>query len=251
MLLRASVRAPMNARRRIVTARAGFGLLLLAFITLSTSCDSMPLTAPSGSAITLVASANVLSITGSADITALVIEGGLTAGDGETGGTTSSGTGTPVHNGTRVTFLTTLGRIVPAEAETKDGKVTVTLLADGRSGTATITAFSGPAIKTLDVSIGAAAAVRMAVTANPQALPAGGGTTTITARAEDQQGNGVDGVTVSFTTTAGTLSTATRTTDSSGVATTTLTTTQAATVTARAGGATSAITGSVAITISQ
>lgn len=214
----------------------------------SVSCDKMPLTAPSGTAITLVAATNVLPINGSVDITAVLIEGGQ-AIDEDANTTTTNGVGTPVHNGTVVTFLTTLGRIEPAEAKTSGGRVTVKLIADGRSGTATITAISGPAVETVDVSIGAAGAVRMAVTATPQALPGTGGTTTISARAEDQQGNGVAGVVVSFSSTAGTLANSTVTTNQQGVATTTLTTTQAATVTASAGGATSAITGTVAITL--
>lgn len=87
------------------------------------SCSS-PLFAPSGSTVTLVATANSVQANGSMDLVAVVIE--------------SAGTG--VHDGTTVTFLTTLGRIEPAEALTKNGRATVRFIADGRSGTATITA---------------------------------------------------------------------------------------------------------------
>jgi hypothetical protein len=126
----------------------------------------------------------------------------------------------------------------------------VRLIADGRSGTATITAFSGAAIETLEVSIGAAAAERITVTASPQSLPGVGGSTTITGRVEDAVGNGLGGIPVSFSTTRGTLSAPTSMTNDAGVASTVLTTTQEATVTVSAGGGISAdLTGTVVVTL--
>jgi Bacterial Ig-like domain (group 1)/PKD domain len=214
------------------------------------SCNKMPLTAPSGSAITLVASTNTLPVNGSTDITAVVIEGGASSGAG--GATTvTAGAGTPVQNGTQVSFTTTLGQIQPGTAETHDGKAVVTLSGDGRSGTATITAISGAASKTMTVAIGAAGASRIAVTANPEALPATGGTSTIVASVQDAQGNGLLGVPVSFSTSAGTLSATTVVTDAGGNATTQLTTSVAATVTASSGGATAALTGTVNVTLNS
>jgi hypothetical protein len=222
-------------------------LVTLAFLSLAPlSCDKMPLVAPSGTAITLISAANTLAVNGSVDITAVLIEGGAT---GTTDGTVTSGSGTAVHNGTLVTFLTTLGRIEPAEARTQSGRAVVKLIADGRSGIATITALSGASSKTLAVNIGAASATRVVVTANPQSLPATGGTTTIAARVEDAQGNGVLGVPVSYSTTAGTLQTTNVLTNDQGLASTTLTTTQAATITASTGGATAALSATVAITL--
>jgi adhesin/invasin len=228
---------------------------LLAFIGgAGLACDKMPLVAPSGSALTLIASTNVLPVNGSADITAIVIEGGQSAA--QNGSTTvTAGVGTPVQNGTLVTFTTTLGRLEPAEARTEAGRATVKLFGDGRSGTAVITAYSGAANNTLNVAVGAAGAARVLVTASPQSLPATGGSTTIAARVEDGQGNGLLGVPVSFSSTAGTLTPTSALSDNSGFATSMLTTTAAATVTASAGGssgssgAATTLTGSVNITL--
>ena len=212
----------------------------------ASACDRVPLVAPSGTAITMVTSSSVLAVNGSTDITAFLIQGAQSGGQG---GVTAGG-GVPVHNGTTVLFTTTLGRIEPAEAKTDGGKVVVKLFADGRSGTATVTAISGPAFNSVDVTIGAAGATRVLVSATPQSLPATGGTSTVTAQVQDAGGNALLGVPVSFSTTAGTLSAPTAITDAQGVATTVLTTTAAATVTANAGGgASGALTGNVAITL--
>ena len=118
----------MIARRlRPTLSRALFALAAIAL--LPTACDKVPLTAPSESTITLFATATSVSATGSTDIVATVIEEA----------------GTAVQNGTVVSFTTTLGRIEPLEARTQNGKVTVKLTGDGRSGLAQITAFSGGA----------------------------------------------------------------------------------------------------------
>ena len=210
----------------------------------------MPLTAPSGSSITLISSTNTLPVNGSTQITAVVIEGGETSGAGNST-TVTPGAGTPVQNGTQVSFTTSLGTIQPSTAETHDGKAVVTLSGNGQSGTATITAISGPASKTMTVAIGAAGANHIAVTANPQALPSTGGTATIVASVQDAQGNGLLGVPVSFSTTAGTLSATTVVSDAGGNATTLLTTTVAATVTASSGGATAALSGTVNVTLNS
>jgi hypothetical protein len=228
------------ARHRAVALAAAIVMLLAG------ACDKMPLVAPSGTALTLVATTNVLPVNGGTDITAVLIEGGQAGGEG---GEVIAGVGTPVHNGTLVTFLTTLGRIEPVEARTTAGRATVRLIADGRSGIAKITAFSGAATNTLDVNIGAAGASRVVVTANPQSLPATGGATTITARVEDAQGNGLLGVPVSFSTTKGTLASTNVLSNEQGFASTILTTSEAADVTASTGGATAALSGTVAISL--
>jgi len=102
------------------------------------SCHKMPLVAPSNSSITLVAATNVLPVNGSVEITAVVLQGSQTAGGGNNGGGTTTGTGTPVHNGTVVSFTTTLGRIEPADAETDNGKAVVRLIAFLRFDTGTL-----------------------------------------------------------------------------------------------------------------
>ncbi len=199
-----------------------------------TGCDKVPLLAPSGSVITLIATSNVLAANGSIDIVATVIEQGATS-SGE-GGTSTTGQGTPVHNGTVVTFTSTIGTLDPREARTHNGQVTVKLRGDGRSGVAKITAYSGGASASLDVNVGAAAAERIVLTGTPQQLPAAGGTVALSARVEDISGNGLGGIEVSFATTAGTVSPPSAVTDDFGVARSSLTTTQAADVTASAGG---------------
>jgi hypothetical protein len=222
---------------------------VVAVVTVGVSCHKMPLVAPSGSAMTLVAATNALPVNGTTDVLAVVIEGGQSAGSGNTPGEVLSGVGTPVQDGTLVTFTTTLGHIEPSEAHTKAGKVTVQLVADGRSGTATVTAFSGAATGSVEIDIGAAAATRLAVTASPQELPSAGGTSTISARVEDQQGNGLLGIPVSFSTTKGTLADTRVLSGADGVASTALSTTAEATVTATAGGAATALSGTVVVTL--
>lgn len=221
-----------------------FGLLTLAGAG-SVSCEKMPLLAPAGTVITMVSTTNVLPVNGSTDVVAVLIENGSTGTGTGTGATPGGSAGTPVHNGTLVSFTTSLGKIEPAEARTNNGRVTVKLTADGRSGTATVTAYSGGARQTLEVVIGAGAAERVLVTANPTSVPALGGTATITARVEDVSGNPLPGVPVAFTTTAGTLSAVSSVTGDSGLAVTSLSTNAAATVTATAGGK----SGTAAITV--
>ena len=202
---------------RVVGALVGL-LAVAAF-----GCDRVPLTAPTQSVILLFATAPSVPSNGAIDLVATVTED-------------PTGAGTPVQNGTLVTFTTTLGAINPTEARTQNGKVTVSLAANGQSGTATVTAFSGGAAKaTLDVPIGAAAADSIVVRAEPNNVPQNGGSTVITAQVRDASGNTLAGVPVTFTTSAGTLQTAVVTTGSNGEASSTLTTTLAATVTAQAG----------------
>jgi hypothetical protein len=246
--------------RRLSTARLTLPAVVLSTLIglalAAAGCVKTPLVAPSGTVITLIPTTNVLPVNGSADIIALLIEQGTTTTPPAGGGTPAAtpASGVPVHNGTVVTFTTTLGKVEPAEAKTNAGQVTVKLLADGRSGVATITAYSGGATKTLTLNIGSAAATRISVTANPQSLPASGGTSTIAATVGDQQGNPIAGVTVTFSTTAGTIGQTSAVTDANGIATTTITTSatsSAPTVTATAGGGTTGtgLSGTVALTV--
>jgi hypothetical protein len=178
----------------------------------------MPLVAPTGTTITLFASSTTVGLNASIEITANVIESA----------------GTPVQNGTVVTFTTTLGTIEPAEARTNNGKVTVRLLAGTRSGTAEVRAFSGDATtEALKVSVGAAAAANVVLLANPSALPAKGGVVQLTALVNDASGNRLAGVPVFFTTTdPGLLSQTSVISDGNGEARSSLTTYAKARVTA-------------------
>ena len=219
----------------------------ITILSFALSCDKVPLLAPTGSVISLFATANTVPLNGEIEIVANVIENGVTqSGSGTTGtpgttttGTTTPGAGTPVQNGTLVSFTTTIGRIEPSEARTNNGQVRVKFISGGQSGTATITAFSGGASGKLEnLKVGSAGVERVLISASPQTLGPGGGTSTISARVEDISGTGLAGIPVTFTTDAGTLSPSSSTTDSAGNATTTLATSRAAKVTANVAGKT-------------
>ena len=77
--------------------------------------------------------------------------------------------GTPAHNGTLVTFTTTLGTLDPREAVTNNGQAVVTLRAGTESGAAEVGAFSGSARTEAPVmiAIGGAAAVNLSVGPSP------------------------------------------------------------------------------------
>lgn len=221
--------------------------LCAAFISamsLAAACDKMPLLAPTGTIITLIPTSNVVPVGGEVDIIATVIEQGVAATPTTTPdattttptATTRAGAGTPVQNGTLVSFTTTLGRIEPSEARTQNGQVRVKFISNGQSGTARVTAYSGGASGTLEnLLIGTAAASRLLVSVNPQSLGSSGGTAEVTALVQDVGGTGLRGVPVTFSTTAGSLSPSTAITDDSGVARTTISTNREAVVTAQAG----------------
>lgn len=197
--------------------RLAWIVVVFAVAAAGAACDKVALTAPTESTITLFASPG----NGFTEITATVIEQA----------------GTPVQNGTVVTFTTTIGTIEPREARTQNGRVTVRFVPGTTSGTATIRAYSGSAqSEPLELTVGAAAAARILVNVTPGSVPAGGGTVTISAVVTDEAGNRLAGVPVTFTTTAGTLLNGTVISDANGEARTTLTTNQRATVTATAGG---------------
>jgi adhesin/invasin len=216
-------------------------LIVLPFALLA-ACDKVPLLAPTGSVITLIPVTNTVSLNSQVDIIATVIENGTAPGGTGTGttNTTRTGAGTPVQNGTVVTFTTTVGRIEPAEARTHNGQVTVKLIAGGASGSARVTAYSGGASASTTLLIGTAAVNRVSLTTTPQALGANGGSVQVIASVTDEGGNPLSGVPVTFSTDRGTISPSTATTDTNGVATATLTTTTTAKIRARVGAVESA-----------
>jgi large repetitive protein len=250
-----------QSRRSPAMARAGLAPLAVALILLTPACDKVPLLAPGGTVITIFSTSNTVPLNGEVEIVATAIENGTTAPPTTPPPTTppttpttpstptaptstsSTGAGTPVQNGTVITFTTTLGRIEPADARTQNGQVRVRFISGGQSGTATITAFSGGASGKLEnLRIGTAAAERVLLTATPAVLPPSGGTTEIAARVEDVTGGGLPGVPVSFTADQGSLGAGSATTDSSGVAKTTLTATRTTIVTANVAGKTATVT---------
>jgi large repetitive protein len=230
-------------------------------MTVALSCDKVPLLAPTGSVITIFPAATTVPLNGTIEIVATVIEQGVaTASSTPTTptqpgqpttpttpttptATSTTGAGTPVQNGTVVSFTTTIGRIEPAEARTNNGQVRVRFMAGAQSGTATITAFSGGASGKIEgLKVGTAAAERVLVTATPQTLSPTGGTSVIQARVEDVTGAGLAGISVNFIADAGTLSAGSAVTDQDGVARVNLTTSRPAKVTANVAGKTAEVT---------
>jgi adhesin/invasin len=223
--------------------RLGCLALLLVF---AAGCDKVPLMAPTSSTINVTSDLLVLPTGGSVQVTASVAES----------------SGTPVQNGTTVRFSTTLGRVDPVEAQTRNGLAVTTFFAGESSGTAEVRAVSGGATGTgggttgtpattatnaVQIQIGAAAATAVTLSASSSTVPAAGGMIAILASVLDGSGNSMRGIQVSFSTTAGSLSSSSTTTNESGQASIELTTNRTATVTARVGSGESARTASLTI----
>lgn len=217
----------------------GTGLAVLA-LTLP-MCTGVPLTAPPNADMTLSANPRSIPANGGVSvITAIVIEPA----------------GTPVPNGTVVFFTTNLGR-VDSEAKTKDGIARANFVSDSRSGTATVTGFSGgaaapgpsasptstpsPTVRlsfgmatasadknsaTVEVKIGSVLPAKVIVTANPARITSPR-SALITANVFDGDGNPVANVPVFFSITAFSTTPTTTTTTSTTAPTTTTTTTLA------------------------
>ena len=248
--------AQRSLSNRAVALAMAAGMVVM---TLASACDKMPLLAPSGTVITILPAATTIPLNGEIEIVATVIENGTTAAPPSTGtpgtgtgtqtpttnttGTSTTGAGTPVQNGTLVSFTTTIGRIEPREARTQNGEVRVRFLPGGQSGIAVITAYSGGASgKSPDLMVGTAAVDHILVTASPQTLGPAGGAAEVQARVEDARGAGLVGVPVAFSADNGQLSASIATTDQDGIARTRLTTTQKTIVTAAVGAKTATAT---------
>jgi PKD repeat protein len=191
-------------------------------VVAAAGCDKVPLLAPTNTTIRLVASVGLVAIGGSIDITAVVIESA----------------GTPVQNGTVVSFTSGLGTFEPREGRTQNGQVTVKFIAGVQSGTAKISAFSGGSKSDdLDILVGAAAVGQVNLRASNTTVPTTGGTITLTAQVVDLAGNPLRTAPVSFSTTAGTLSQSVALTNDRGEASSDLFTNVNAKVTAQVTGA--------------
>lgn len=208
--------------------RVWTGLLIVA-ASLAAACDKAQLLAPTKATITISASTRALPTGGTTEVTAFVVEQA----------------GTPVQNGTTVRFTSSLGRIDPVEAQTRNGVAITTFHAMSTSGVARITASSGAATggdddtNVLEITIGAAAVNTVTLRANPGSVGPGGGSVELIATVVAENGRTLEGIGVTFNTDQGTLSATPVTTNTSGEARTTLTTTQKATVSATAGTKTS------------
>ncbi len=104
------------------------------------------------------ASPTAIPVTGTAQITATVLDV----------------LGHPVRDGTAVTFTTSLGTLTPTVAATFAGIARSTLQGEGLSGLATILAHSGSAAGTASVRIGSGSSFTLTLTADPPAIPADG-----------------------------------------------------------------------------
>ena len=184
-------------------------LALVALSAFAAACDKVPLLAPTESTITLSTNTTTLAINGTAEIIATVIEQA----------------GTPVHNGTTVTFTASVGTIEPRDARTENGMARATFRAGTNSGTARVGAFSGAArAEEVEILVGGAAAATVVVRAEPSSVPQTGGTVQLIAVVSDVSGNRLPGAPVVFSTDNGTLGSNSGVTDQSGEARTTLTT---------------------------
>jgi hypothetical protein len=105
---------------------------LLAALGLAMSlvtCAGVPLTAPGGTTLKLIANPTFVAANGGRSVVAAIL---------------TEPAGTFVPNGTEVFFFTDLGTI-EASAKTRDGVARVNFVSDSRSGRASITALSGGA----------------------------------------------------------------------------------------------------------
>jgi hypothetical protein len=213
----------MGDRRRRLLLN-GCCCLLLALM----GCSAVDYVAPEGTTLTLTANPSTVPVNGGTSTLTVV-------------GTKTSGF--PLPDGTVITFITTLGSVTP-QAEIHGGVATAVLASTGQSGEASVTARSGNAVSEAVVVTIGVAATTLTLTATPATLPAGGGTSNLVAVVFDDSGVPIQGATVVFQTTGGTLFSGGSpvVTNSRGEATDTLTTTVEASVTATAGSASDNIT---------
>ena len=213
-MTRLSTRSYSPAFRHLV-----LGAILIAALSV-TGCERALQVAPSSSVLVLTAPASTVALNGSMTVTA----------------TLTDASGAAVSDGTLVYFTSTLGAISPIEVRISNGRATATLAAGSTAGVATITASSGGVSSN-------ALSVRVGTVPNRIVLGAStiGTVTTIVASVFDATGLAMPATQVSFSTTAGTLSTSAVTTDAFGQAVNTLFATTDAIVTATAGGVSASI----------
>ncbi|MEI6668753.1 MAG: Ig-like domain-containing protein [Acidobacteriota bacterium] len=205
-------------------------------VAMTTSCSKAALVAPTASTLTLNVSRTTAGLSASVSVVALVYES----------------SGQPVHDGTVVSFFTTLGTFSAAQATTSGGQAIVQLLTGSQSGTAEISAVSGAAklASTVKVTIGAAAAGRVELTASPTVLPSGGGSAILIATVTDANGNRLSGIPITFYTDYGTLEQNGTVTDGNGQVQNRVSVIVKSTVTASVSGGTGGVLTSNAVVLS-
>ena len=129
-------------------------------------------------------------------------------GDSIITATVKDAAGSPVPDGTPVTFSTTFGTLFSSYETTLDGIAITTLTSPDFAGSATVTATCGSVISTVVVTCEVTSGVvsTIALQAAPTTVTDVTGSSTITATVKDANGNPVaDGTPVTFSTTFGTL----------------------------------------------
>ncbi|MFC1851599.1 Ig-like domain-containing protein [candidate division CSSED10-310 bacterium] len=123
-----------------------------------------------------------------------------------------------VEDGTMVYFSTTLGTLSAAEAETENGKARTTLTSAKTPGWAKVNGSSGGGMDYVQIYFYSVGPSDVDIKAVPNSIPAdGNSTSTISAVVTNSEGEPVEaGVTVSFSTTHGSLSSSTASTDDNG-----------------------------------
>lgn len=216
-------------RRNVERARPFLAAAILGLGVVTAACNG-PLLAPSSSTVTISATSRTVPVGGSTEVSAFVAEQ----------------SGTPVQNGTLVRFNTSLGRIDPVEAETRNGMAVTTFYGDV-SGVAEVRATSGSigsasgstsATNVVQITVGESIEA-ITLSANPASVASTGGTVNLLAVVVGTSGRGIPNIPVTFTSSEGQLSNPRISTDAAGEARVTLTTDRTATITAAAGTKTS------------
>ena len=132
--------------------------------------------------------------------------------------TVRDSSGQPVADGTSVSFTTTLGSLNPVSRTTAGGTATTTFTSND-IGEATITARAGTATGTITVNVTADIEYMSITTSKASIKTDNNDTATITATLLDDNRVPVEGAPVTFSTTAGQISSADAVTDENGEAT--------------------------------
>lgn len=183
-------------------------LVLLCLILPSLGCDKATPVAPGGTTLTISANPTKIGLNGSSTIT---IVGRKPDGN-------------PLNPGTEIRLSTDRGTIDPVVSVDGSGRAMATLRADGRSGTAKVTAAAADASVETNIQIGESDETKpvLLVSANPSTVPVEG-EADITVIARNSDGSPVaSGQTVILTTTLGRITPNRPTTRSDGTATATL-----------------------------
>lgn len=193
-----------------MTYRVASTLLLSLAIFALAGCDKATPVAPDGTVLVVSANPSKVSLNGTSTITIIG----------------RRPDGNPLNPGTEIRLSVDKGTIDSIVSVDSNGRATATYHADGRSGTAKITAATGAGtvMATTDVQVGESTDTKptLIVSASPNNVPVNG-TSTITVIARNSDGTPVSaGSQVILTSTLGSLNPSRPTTRSDGTATSTL-----------------------------